>query len=279
MQSIIDFFSHIPSSYRAGILIGGLALFWSLESIIPLMQLNYNKWKHAALNLFLTFTTVVINLAFAGLLYLSSVWTQESQFGILNWFSMPLWLQCLVGLMILDLIGAYWIHYIQHRVRWMWKFHLVHHSDPSVDTTTANRHHPIESVFRAVFTTLGVLVAGAPMWLVMLYQSLSALFSQFNHANIRLPERIDKWISWFIVSPNMHKVHHHYKLPLTDTNYGNIFSIWDRLFNTYAYREPEKLRYGIDTHTDENEHSTIRGLLKTPFEPYRAPTSEEAEIA
>ena len=121
--------------------------------------------------------------------------------------------------MLLDLIGAWLIHLVEHKVKWMWKFHVVHHSDRFVDTTTANRHHPVESMFRAVFTLLAVLVAGTPIWLVMLYQSLSVVLSQFNHANITLPAWLDKSISWLIVSPNMHKVHHHYLQPLTDTNY------------------------------------------------------------
>lgn len=277
MEEVILFFEQIPSSYRAALLIGGLALFWSLESIAPLMQLSYNKWRHAGINLFLTFTTVLINLVFAGLLYLSSKWAINHSFGVLQWISLPLWIEMIAGLLLLDLIGAYFIHYLEHRVRWMWRFHIIHHSDPCVDTTTANRHHPIESVFRAVFTILAVLIAGAPMWLVMLYQSLSVFFSQFNHANIKLPSKVDKWLSYVIVSPDMHKVHHHYRLPLTDTNYGNIFSIWDRLFGTYAFCPPQQLRYGIDTHPAEEEHSRIMRLLTIPFEPYR-PASAPEEI-
>src|ERR1700754_4823434 len=130
----------------------------------------------------------------------------------------------------------------------MWKFHIIHHSDTWVDTTTANRHHPVESLFRAVFTLLAVVVTGCTMWLFFLYQFLSVLFAQFNHANISLPKWLDDILSWVIVSPNMHKVHHHYVQPLTDTNYGNIFSIWDRLFGTYVkINDTTSLHYGIDT--------------------------------
>jgi len=275
MKDIIIFFETIPSSWRAAFLIGGLALFWSLESIVPLLKFSYHKWKHAGINIFFTLTTVLINLAFASLLYLSSHWAVNHSFGIVQWLQLPLWAEAILGLLLLDLIGAYLIHYLEHRVRWMWRFHIIHHSDPYVDTTTANRHHPVESVFRAIFTTLAVLIAGAPMWLVMLYQSLSVLFSQFNHANIRLPEKVDKWLSYLIVSPNMHKVHHHYRLPLTDTNYGNIFSIWDRLFGTYAFCPPQKLHYGIDTHPKEEEHSRILRLLSIPFEAYRPASPPE----
>ncbi len=136
--------------------------------------------------------------------------------------------------MLLDLIGAYAIHFIEHKIKWMWRFHIVHHADMHVDTTTANRHHPGESVFRAVFTTLAVFISGgAPIWLVMLYQSLSAVLSQFNHANIQLPEGVDKILRVFILTPTMHLVHHHYMRPETDSNFGNIFSIWDKMFKTY----------------------------------------------
>jgi sterol desaturase/sphingolipid hydroxylase (fatty acid hydroxylase superfamily) len=173
----------------------------------------------------------------------------------------------------MDLIGAYFIHWLEHRVKWMWRFHLVHHSDTYVDTTTANRHHPGESIFRAVFTTIAVVIMGAPMWLVMLYQSMSAFLSQFNHADISLPKWLDRGMSWLIVSPDMHKVHHHYVLPLTDTNFGNIFSIWDRLFGTFAYVEDAKtLTYGIDTHMQAEENNDMMNLLKIPFGTYRPPT-------
>ena len=152
--------------------------------------------------------------------------------------------------------------------------HLVHHSDHHVDTTTANRHHPLESLVRYVFTLAGVLVVGAPIGIIMLYQSLSVVFSQFNHANIRLPKKVDRLLSWLIVSPDMHKVHHHYQLPYTDSNYGNIFSIWDRIFGTYRYMEVEDIVYGVDTFPDERENSSIKGLLRQPFHRYRKPTTK-----
>jgi sterol desaturase/sphingolipid hydroxylase (fatty acid hydroxylase superfamily) len=118
---------------------------------------------------------------------------------------------------------------------------------------------------------LAVLVCGAPIYLVMLYQSASALLSQFNHANVRFPAWLERPLSWVLVTPRMHRVHHHYVLPYTDTNYGNIFSIWDRLFGTYAEYDNRKLVFGIDTHRAAGEHSRIGNLLKIPFQPYRAP--------
>ncbi len=272
MDSLIDFFNNIPTTYRAGILIGGLVFFWIIEGVIPLFPINYNRSKHTGLNMFFTATTLIINFAFASLILLSSDWAAAHRFGLLYIVEMPTWVFALVGMLVLDLVGAYFIHWLEHKTRWMWRFHLIHHTDTHVDTTTANRHHPGESVFRAVLTVAAVLITGAPMWLVMLYQSASALLSQFNHANITLPKTLDNVMSWVIVSPNMHKVHHHYLLPLTDTNYGNIFSIWDRLFGTFAYVEDIKsLVYGIDTHLEPEENADIVNLLKIPFQGYRPP--------
>ena len=277
MENFTQFWETIPSSFRAGILVGGIAFFWILESALPLFRFKYHKVKHAGINFFLTFTTIIINFIFAGLLLLVSRWVVTNEFGIIQWVTLPFWAEVLLGLLLLDLIGAYFIHWLEHQVKVMWQFHVVHHSDTNVDTTTANRHHPGESVFRAVFTTLAVLIAGAPLWLVFLYQSISVVLSQFNHANIHLPERINRILSWVFVTPNMHHVHHHHTQPLTDTNYGNIFSVWDRLFGTFAYvPDPNKLVYGIDTHPEPKEHSHIGGLLKIPFQRYRSSTVSDS---
>lgn len=284
MDRLVDFFQHIHSWQRSVILGGGLVLFWVLEGVLPLVRFRYHKVRHAGLNLFFTLTTVIVNFAFAALIIAAADYGSRHQLGLLYLFSLPLWLFTLAGLLILDLISAWLIHWLHHRIKWMWKLHIIHHSDTWVDTTTANRHHPGESVLRALFTLLAVVVAGSPVWLVFLYQSLSVLFSQFNHANISLPKWLDTALGWVIVSPDMHKVHHHHVQPLTDTNYGNIFSIWDRLFGTYAFiKDPRSLHYGIDTHPAEAEHNRMGSLLKIPFQPYRPPAgakfSETSDIA
>lgn len=167
---------------------------------------------------------------------------------------------------MLDLIGAYLPHYIQHKVKFLWRIHLVHHSDHNVDTTTANRHHPLESIIRFAFTLLGVLTLGTSIGVVFLYQSISLVLSQFNHANIKLPLNLDNVLSFIIVSPDMHKVHHHYVMPYTDSNYGNIFSFWDRLFGTHMSLEPSKIIYGVDTFFNKEENQKINSLLYRPFE-------------
>jgi sterol desaturase/sphingolipid hydroxylase (fatty acid hydroxylase superfamily) len=142
---------------------------------------------------------------------------------------------------------------------------MVHHADTHVDTTTGNRHHPGESVVRAVFAILAVIVLGTPMWMVMLYQSLSVVLTQFNHANIRIPNWFDKTFGLIIVSPNMHRVHHHITRPQTDSNYGNIFSFWDRLLGTYNDTPMSEIVYGLDV-LDNSKDQSIAYQLKAPFD-------------
>lgn len=251
-------------------------MFWVLEGVLPLFKFTYMKWRHALPNIFFTLTTVAINFGLAFLLLHTADWVKVNEFGIINWLpEMPLWLYALIGVMLLDFVGAYLPHFVEHKVKLLWMVHLVHHTDHHVDTTTANRHHPLESVIRFVFTLFGVFIIGTPIALVFLYQSISLIATQFTHANIKMPKKLDRLMSYFIVSPDMHKVHHHNMLPYTDSNYGNIFSIWDRLFGTFMVLDREKIIYGVDTFPDEVMNGNISELLVQPFHKYRKPTTAE----
>ncbi len=274
MSDILNYFETIPSLHRSLILVGGITFFWLLEGVLPLFNFNYKKWKHAFPNLFFTATTVIINFSLAFLLLNTADWVQVNNFGIINWLpEMPLWLYVLLGILLLDFFGAYLAHFTEHKIKPLWMIHLVHHSDHKVDTTTANRHHPLESVIRFTFTLLGVLVVGTPIAIVMIYQSMSLIFTQFTHANIKISKSLDKLLSYVIVSPDMHKVHHHNLLPYTDANYGNIFSIWDRLLGTYMHLDRDKIVYGVDTFPNESINSSLKELLKQPFQKYKKPTN------
>jgi sterol desaturase/sphingolipid hydroxylase (fatty acid hydroxylase superfamily) len=270
MNEIITYFTSIPSSHRSLILVVGITVFWWIEKAFPLFQFQYQKWHHAGINFFFTFTTITINFLLAFLLLKTTLWTASYHFGILQWLPpMNSILYASIGLLSLDFFGAYLVHWIEHKIPFLWRFHVIHHSDTWIDTTSANRHHPGESVLRFIFTCLGIFIVGCPMWLVFLYQTISLVATQFSHANIALPKKFDTILSYIIVSPNMHKVHHHYILPYTDSNYGNIFSIWDRLFGTFMTLPKEKIIYGIDTYREPNEHNTISSLVKMPFNTYR----------
>jgi len=276
VETVINYFETIPSLHRSIILVGGLTFFWLIEGTLPLFRFKYRKWRHAVPNIFFTLTTIVVNFSLAFLLLKTADWVTANNFGLINWLpEMPLWMYVFIGLLFLDLIGAYLPHFVEHKIPVLWMVHLVHHTDHEVDTTTANRHHPLESVIRFIFTLFGVFIVGTPIGIVMLYQSMSLVLTQFNHANIKLPKSIDKALSYVIVSPDMHKVHHHYMLPYTDSNYGNIFSVWDRLFGTYMKLDREKLIYGVDVFPNKEENGNIKDLLKQPFQKIRKPSKVE----
>ena len=275
MYDLLLFFETVPSSTRSIFLVSGLAFFFSLEAIIPLFLMEYKKIRHAGINLTFTLITLVINLIGASLIVAAVDFNMTNKFGLLNMASMPLWIYVILGLTVLDLVGAWLIHWLEHRVKWMWMFHLIHHTDPNIDVTTGLRHHPGENVLRLIFTTLAVLITGASFGLVILYQTISAFFAAMTHANIQFPKIVDKPLSWIFVTPHFHKVHHHYVLPQTDSNYGNIFSIWDHVFSTTSHIEMENLKYGIDTHMKPEEHSNIKNLLMVPFQDYRQPVGSK----
>lgn len=272
MENIVEFFGNIPTVFRAGILMGGLLFFWILEGLFPLFSKEYKKYQHALTNLFFTATTMVVGFGLAGALLWTSDFVSSNQFGLLYIIDLPLWGQLFLGVLLMDLIGAYLIHWVEHKVKWMWKFHLVHHSDTNIDVTSGLRHHPGETFFRIFFTMGAIFIIGAPMWIIMLYQSLSVLSAHITHANINMPKSIDTALSYVFVTPLMHKVHHHYQQPLSDTNFGNIFSVWDRIFGTFAQvNDSSSLVYGVDMHMDSSENTSLKNLLAIPFQKYRTP--------
>ncbi len=276
MNEILQFFAQISTEIRSGFLIGGLAILLFMESSIPFLRMEYKKLDHAVINIVFTFITLIVNLVGAMGIMAAVRYNQIHNTGLLNMIEIPIWLNVIVGLALMDLVGAWLIHWIQHSIKWMWKFHLIHHTDPNVDVTSGLRHHPGENIFRLCFTTLAVLISGASFGLIMMYQTISVFFAHLTHANIQIPKKIDKIIAYVFVTPNFHKVHHHYLQPHTDSNYGNIFSIWDHIFGTVKELDiTRELVYGIDTHMKSHEHSSIKNLLMIPFQPYRSPVGSK----
>ncbi|MCH2023122.1 MAG: sterol desaturase family protein [Saprospiraceae bacterium] len=271
MDQIEAYFADMPTVHRAAVLFGGLAIFFIIENTIPLFKNFYNKTTHTATNVFFTLTTVAVNFVMAFILVAAALWVEKYNFGILNWIGADPLIASTFGLMMMDFSGAWLPHYIEHKIKWMWQFHVIHHTDQNVDTTTANRHHPGESVIRFLFTTAAVFVVGAPMWLIFLYQTASVVLTQFNHSNLNMPSFLDKLLRIVFCTPNMHRIHHHYRQPYSDTNFGNIFSFWDRIFGTFVIIDNTKLVYGVDTYMDKKEASNIISLLKIPFIGYRDP--------
>ena len=254
----------MPIWMKAGWVFGVLALFWILEGYYRFAILNYKKWKHAKVNLILLAFVMVINAIFGIATIGIFVWLDSSKFGLLHLFDAPIWIELLLSIIMLDLIAQYGVHYLLHKIPAMWRLHIVHHSDRNVDATTGTRHHPIDFIIRESFALIAVIIMGMPIAFYLFYRILSVLFTYFTHANIKMPLWLDKSLSYIIVTPNMHKFHHHYQLPWTDSNYGNMLSIWDRIFGTFVYGDTAKIQYGIDI-ADHTDDENILLQLGIPF--------------
>jgi sterol desaturase/sphingolipid hydroxylase (fatty acid hydroxylase superfamily) len=269
-DDIIQHFSTLEQRplERMAILVGGLLFFWIIEGAIPLLPMHYrkNKLQHAGVNFGLTVIHLIIHTLLAIVIIKISDWSGANGFGIINWMNAGILATILLTILIVDFFGGWLVHIIEHKVKFFWRFHVIHHADNNVDVTTGLRHHPVESVVRGVFFFMGIIVSGAPMYAVMIYQTILVFFTAFEHANIRLPQWLDKGMSYIFISPNMHKVHHHWKQPFTDSNYGAILSIWDRLLGTYQHMEPKDIRYGIDKDYPNEKDEDLVSLLKHPFQ-------------
>lgn len=265
LATVIAFFEGLTTLHKLIWIIGCLSIFWIAEGIYPLIHFSYDKWKHSKVNLVLLGTTMLINVLFGIATVGIFQWTAVHQFGIFNWIDWPLWLELLLAVMALDFIAQYVVHYLLHKVSFMWRFHMVHHSDTEVDVTTGTRHHPGDFVMRETFALIAILIFGMPVAFYLIYRILTIFFTYFSHANLKLPLYVDKAISYIFISPNVHKFHHHYERPWTDTNYGNIFSFWDRIFGTFVYEDPYKIVYGLDV-TDPSKSDDLSYQIKVPFD-------------
>jgi sterol desaturase/sphingolipid hydroxylase (fatty acid hydroxylase superfamily) len=268
-HGILNYFQHLENHpfQRMAFLVGGLLLFWIIEGAIPLFSLSYkrNKLKHASVNFGFTILHLIIHTGFAVLIVLLADWCGRESFGLVYWLNANVAGTIIIGVLALDL-SSWLVHWVMHMVRPLWAFHLVHHTDNNVDVTTGLRHHPGDSILRAVFFLLLIFISGAPVYAVMIYQTLLVLSTAFTHANISLPLWLDKMVGYVFVSPNMHKVHHHWKQPYTDSNYGAVFSFWDRLFGTFRKLEPKEIHYGLDRYYPNEKDEDFMMLMKKPFQ-------------
>ena len=239
-----------------------LVILWVFESIIPLRS---NKRDHVFTNIGFTILTIIINVLLVFVLIRTIDFCYSNGIGLLVNLELPYLLQVVVGVLVLDLVAAYTSHWVMHQFSIFWKFHQVHHLDEMVDVTTGLRQHPLETVFRFFFLLAGVIIVGAPLSIVVIYQTLSAINALVEHSNIKLNAKIESVMTKLIVTPNVHKVHHSCDQKFTDSNYGNIFSIWDRLFKTYqTTNETEKITYGLDANS-ETKNRGFFTLLLLPF--------------
>jgi len=242
---------------------------WNIENISG-MIFNYKKWKHAFINAPFILTNIpgqlLLGLAFVKII----AWTSLHKFGFFYYFSFGKHSVILfvVSFIFLD-FGEYIYHIIMHKVKKLWMFHLVHHSDNVVDVSTTLREHPGENIIRLSFTLLWVFLSGAVFWVLILRQIIQAFSTLFAHMNFRIPDYLDKIIGFIFITPNLHQVHHHYKQPYTDCNYGDVLSVWDRLFGTFKRLPAEDLIFGVDTCMNKDDTANFNSLFKIPFGKYK----------
>jgi sterol desaturase/sphingolipid hydroxylase (fatty acid hydroxylase superfamily) len=212
---------------------GFLALLAGLESALPAFQQLPQRDKRWPTNLGLG----VVNMFLTPLAPVSAVWgaqwAQSQGFGLLNAIGGPWWVAVVATFAIRSFAG-YLFHVSMHKVPLFWRMHRVHHLDTHLDVSTSLRSHPLE--FAAMFLTMApiAIAFGLDPWALAAFEIVESLISLLSHANLRLPERLDRSLRWLLVTPNMHCLHHSSYQPETDSNYGQIFALWDRLFGTYS---------------------------------------------
>jgi sterol desaturase/sphingolipid hydroxylase (fatty acid hydroxylase superfamily) len=269
-DKIINYFSTLEQRpfERMAFIVGSLLVLWVVEGAIPLLTMKYKKTKlrHAAVNLTFTAIHLIIHTGFGVLIVKLSDWAAAEQFGLVYWLGTSVLLTVILSALVLDLFGGWMSHMIEHKIPLFWRMHIIHHADNNIDVTSGLRHHPLESIWRGIFFLIAIIICGAPIYAVMIYQTVLTVFVAFTHANISLPAWLDKGLSYVLVSPNMHKVHHHWKQPYTDSNYGAVFSIWDRLFGTYMQLDPKNIRYGLDRYYSNEKDEDLAALMKKPFQ-------------
>ncbi len=224
-----------PELVRWGILITVFCIVALAEFVRPrrrLLLARTKRWTTHAL-LFLTNSIIGRLLAFMIAIPLAAQWSAGADFGLLNQWQAPWWLQILLVFVLLDF--AVWVqHMAMHKVPLLWRMHKVHHVDRDLDVTTALRFHPFELIVSTLYKSAWVALLGAPIALALAFEVWLNANALFNHGNIGLPDRIDRIIRPFLVTPDMHLVHHSSIMDEQHHNYGFALTIWDRLFGSYA---------------------------------------------
>lgn len=267
---------------RFGVFAGVLVAMILLEFAVPKRALSQTRRKRWATNFAIVgidtlavrllartpeiLGAVAVPLAAVGV----ALWAESAGIGLFNWLDVPFWLALVVSVLVLDF--AIWLqHWLSHRIPILWRLHQVHHADPDIDVSTAIRFHPVEIMLSMIYKIAWVLLLGAPAVAVVVFEVLLNGCAMFNHANIALPRSVDRVLRWFIVTPDMHRVHHSTQRHEHDTNYGFSLSVWDRMFATYT-DQPERGHQGMDIGLPEyraGEPVRLSWSLLVPFQRLR----------
>ncbi len=210
--------------------------FW--EFIAPRRKQVLSRIKRWPANLILLIgNALLLRLLFAGGAYATAVWAGQNQYGLLNHVELPAVFSIVFAVVLLDIL-IYWQHRLFHVVPFLWRFHRVHHADQELDVSSGARFHPVEAVLSMLLKIVIVLLLGAPPEAVLIFELVLNLCATFNHSNIYIAPKLDKWIRAVLVTPDMHRIHHSTIRSECDSNYGFSVPWWDRLFGSYT-DEPE----------------------------------------
>lgn len=261
----------IDSNY---ILIGMTFLFYSLEQLLT-TQFKFSKRpQHLVQNIIFIVVFLLINLLWASVIVFSIEWLNQHQVGLFYLFELPVWLKLLLGVMLLDFV-SYWFHRIAHITPVLWRFHRVHHSDTSMDSSTIFRGHPIETfLWFGISNILAAGIFGLDLVTLGLYFLVITPFFVLEHCNLKFPVWLDKTFGLIFTTPNIHKVHHEQDQYYTDSNFADIFILWDRLFGTYKYKSTEEIKFGLKEFEDAKKQ-TFWYLIRSPFINMGRVTSED----
>lgn len=203
-----------------------------------------------------------------------ALWCETHNIGLMNYFSFAPAPQAVFTILI-NSFGFYLLHYLSHNVFWIWRLHSLHHSDHFVDATTSLRAHPLEQILNLAYSVLLTVVFGYSAGVLVFYYMIEAVIVIYSHSHIKLPQPVDRVLSKFFVTPTIHHIHHSSHMPETNSNYGNAFTIWDRLFGTFrptTIKGGAVERYGLED-TDMELSTNLEAQLMRPFvmRPQRRP--------
>lgn len=244
---------------RLSVFLGLLCLFSLLEHLIPRRVMLGSKPKRAFANLSLVLIdSIAVKIVLPMTAGLFAVWVAEKDMALLG-FQMPV----ILAIILLDMI-IYWQHRIFHVVPLFWRLHQVHHSDNAIDASTALRFHPIEIVLSMLVKFAAIIVFGIPVIAIVIFEIVLNACALFNHSNIRVP--FDSVLRLFIVTPDMHRVHHSVIPAETNSNYGFNVPWWDRIFGSYVAQPAqghEQMKIGLNQY--EGGETSLLKLLLMPF--------------
>ncbi|MGD2119679.1 MAG: sterol desaturase family protein [Chromatiales bacterium] len=238
------------------------------EILAPRRQLSVSRTLRWSNNIGLVvFNTVLLRLLFPAAAVGMATFTEKVGWGILNYLYWPAWLELVIAVVVLDF--AIWLqHVMVHAIPLLWRLHRVHHADLDYDLTTGARFHPLEIILSMLIKFTVIMVLGPSIAAVIIFEVILNGMAMFNHGNVRLPQPIDSVLRLFLVTPDMHRIHHSVEDDETNSNFGFNLSIWDRLFGTYRDQPRgghEGMTIGIHGYRDPKQVTRFDGLLSLPF--------------